>query len=40
MPSPDTVKSVFSAAAMARDVLKLYGELVNPAAAQAIPAAS
>jgi glycosyltransferase involved in cell wall biosynthesis len=40
MPSPDTVKSVFSASVMAREVLKLYGELVNPAAAQAIPAAS
>jgi hypothetical protein len=40
MPSPDAVKSVFSAPVMAREVLKLYGELVNPVAAQAIPAAS
>jgi glycosyltransferase involved in cell wall biosynthesis len=40
MPSPDAVKSVFSASVMAREVLKLYGDLVNPAAAQAIPAAS
>ncbi|MBB3310817.1 glycosyltransferase involved in cell wall biosynthesis [Rhizobium sp. BK196] len=40
MPSPDAVKSIFSASVMAGEVLKLYGELVNPAAAQAIPAAS
>jgi hypothetical protein len=40
MPSPDAVKSIFSAPVMAREVLKLYGELVNPAAAQASPAAS
>ncbi|MBY5411166.1 glycosyltransferase family 4 protein [Rhizobium leguminosarum] len=41
MPKPEAVKAVFSSAVMARDVLKLYHELVNPAAAgQAMPAAS
>ncbi|UWM77010.1 glycosyltransferase family 4 protein [Rhizobium sp. WSM4643] len=40
MPKPEAVKAVFSSAVMARDVLKLYHELVNPAAGQAMPAAS
>jgi glycosyltransferase involved in cell wall biosynthesis len=40
MPKPEAVKAVFSSAVMARDVLKLYHELVNPAADQAMPAAS
>ncbi|CAN7298456.1 glycosyltransferase family 4 protein [Rhizobium leguminosarum] len=40
MPKPEAVKAVFSSAVMARDVLKLYHELVNPAAGQAMPVAS
>ncbi|MGO4483126.1 glycosyltransferase involved in cell wall biosynthesis [Rhizobium pisi] len=40
MPSPEAVQAVFSSSVMARDVLKLYYELVNPAAGQAIPIAS
>ncbi|MBY5335482.1 glycosyltransferase family 4 protein [Rhizobium leguminosarum] len=40
MPKPEAVKAVFSSAVMARDVLKLYHELVNPVADQAMPAAS
>ncbi|UWM83028.1 glycosyltransferase family 4 protein [Rhizobium sp. SRDI969] len=40
MPKPEAVKAVFSSAVMALDVLKLYHELVNPAAGQAMPAAS
>ncbi|MBY5440021.1 glycosyltransferase family 4 protein [Rhizobium leguminosarum] len=40
MPKPEAVKAVFSSAVMARDVLKLYHELVSPAAGQAMPVAS
>ncbi|MGO8068932.1 glycosyltransferase [Rhizobium leguminosarum] len=44
MPKPEAVKAVFSSAVMARDVLKLYHELVNPTAGptagQAMPVAS
>jgi glycosyltransferase involved in cell wall biosynthesis len=40
MPKPEAVKAVFSSAVMARDVLKLYHELVDPAAGQAMSAAS
>lgn len=40
MPKPEAVKAVFSSAVMARDVLKLYQELVNPAAGQVLPVAS
>ncbi|QND14691.1 glycosyltransferase family 4 protein [Rhizobium leguminosarum bv. trifolii] len=40
MPKPEAVKAVFSSAIMARDVLKLYQELVNPAAGQVLPVAS
>ncbi|RUM21214.1 glycosyltransferase family 1 protein [Rhizobium vallis] len=40
MPPPETVKAVFSASVMASDVLKLYYELVDPAAGQAMPIAS
>ncbi|WP_454848974.1 glycosyltransferase family 4 protein [Rhizobium binxianense] len=40
MPPTDKVKAVFSAPVMARDVLKLYTELVNPAGYQAMAVAS
>ncbi|MFS8144646.1 glycosyltransferase [Rhizobium sp. BR 249] len=40
MPSRDAVKAVFSSAVMAQDVLKLYHELVDPTAGQAMSAAS
>ncbi|MDR9806392.1 glycosyltransferase family 4 protein [Rhizobium hidalgonense] len=39
MPKPEAVKAVFSSAVMARDVLKLYHELVDPTAGRAMPAA-
>ncbi|RWX15794.1 glycosyltransferase family 1 protein [Rhizobium hidalgonense] len=39
MPKPEAVKAVFSSAVMARDVLKLYHELVDPTAGRAMLAA-